>query len=621
MKIKIKRVKKGFTLLEILLVIVAIGILAAIVLVAINPNRQISQVRNAQRRSDVNTLYKALEQYLIDNQVYPADIDGTTSKEVCNTGTRSITDDLPDENYCDGKADLRVLVPDYIAAIPVDPSGNNYTVRKNESNSNNIKICVNAPGVELGKIIKINCEGEDVASGVLLPSDISPFIEGFDDSLGESLYDEPGTNDGSYGYVFNTTEESIVNALGFSAQDNWTNTNLTYTVQLLSFSVNPEDPDIETSLTYLSLAELTFNPNDPDLLLVDGYYWKPLPTPINLAASSSDPYTGYSIVAIGNFTDNLDLTLRGNFKEIDGQPIFSSLGLYEFGGYNQVGAPFYPLPIQSNDQYGYWNTNISIKSLQDPTPEGFNGRVETLAIQSDGKIFVGGWFTNYEGVDSVNKITRLNSDGSRDDTFIGSGFDSEYNDDLEVTRVDTIAIQANGKIVVGGSFTSYQGIASNRIIRLNSDGSIDTSFNVEIEFDDWVSAIAIQSDGKILVGADYNKIIRLNSNGSIDSSFNIGTGFNNAVTNITLQSDGKVLVGGVFTGYNGELANRITRLNSNGSRDLSFDMGSGFNNTVQTITVDSDGKIIVGGDFTSYKDQIANYLIIIYEYTKRVISH
>jgi prepilin-type N-terminal cleavage/methylation domain-containing protein len=83
-----KRVSKGFTLLEILLVIAAIGILAAIVLVAINPNRQIDQVRNAERRSEVNTLYKALEQYLIDNKNYPAGIT-TDKKDICINGNTS----------------------------------------------------------------------------------------------------------------------------------------------------------------------------------------------------------------------------------------------------------------------------------------------------------------------------------------------------------------------------------------------------------------------------------------------------------------------------------------------------------------------------------------------------
>jgi type II secretion system protein G len=120
---------KGFTLLEILLVIAAIGILAAIVLVAINPNRQLAQARNAQRRSDINTIYKALEQYLIDNGSYPNSVN-SNYKDICKTGTEQVggaTD-------CSGKADLRVLVPTYIAAMPSDPSGGEYRVGINGNN-------------------------------------------------------------------------------------------------------------------------------------------------------------------------------------------------------------------------------------------------------------------------------------------------------------------------------------------------------------------------------------------------------------------------------------------------------------------------------------------------------
>ncbi|MGA1050381.1 MAG: prepilin-type N-terminal cleavage/methylation domain-containing protein, partial [Minisyncoccia bacterium] len=126
----IKRQIKGFTLLEILLVIAAIGILAAIVLVAINPTRQIAQVRNAQRRSDINAIYKALEQYLIDNKTYPIGI--TASKQdICDTGTEQVGGSTD----CTGKADLRVLVPIYLAAIPKDPSGGVYEVYRNPANN------------------------------------------------------------------------------------------------------------------------------------------------------------------------------------------------------------------------------------------------------------------------------------------------------------------------------------------------------------------------------------------------------------------------------------------------------------------------------------------------------
>jgi prepilin-type N-terminal cleavage/methylation domain-containing protein len=150
MNINTKRANKGFTLLEILLVIAAIGILAAIVLVAINPNRQIAQVRDANRRADINTIYKALEQYLIDTGNYPNSVN-SNFKEICNTGNKTTTDTLNPTTLCDNKADLRVLVPTYLAAIPTDPSGGIYRVGINSNN----KIAVYTVG-ENSQTIAIN---------------------------------------------------------------------------------------------------------------------------------------------------------------------------------------------------------------------------------------------------------------------------------------------------------------------------------------------------------------------------------------------------------------------------------------------------------------------------------
>ncbi len=154
---KAKRVQKGFTLLEILLVIAAIGILSAIVLVAINPTRQISQVRNAERKAEINSIYKGLEQYLIETGSYPIGITDTP-KEVCNTGNQTTTDTLSPTNLCDGKVDLRGLVPNYIAAIPADPGVINYRVNRNSANN---RISVTAPSSELGQIIAINLSPPD----------------------------------------------------------------------------------------------------------------------------------------------------------------------------------------------------------------------------------------------------------------------------------------------------------------------------------------------------------------------------------------------------------------------------------------------------------------------------
>ena len=249
---------------------------------------------------------------------------------------------------------------------------------------------------------------------------------------------------------------------------------------------------------------------------------------------------------------------------------------------------------------------------------GFNDAIYSFGIQSDGKILVGGAFTTYSGTTS-NRIIRLNTDGSKDTSFnIGTGFNND---------VFKFKLQSDGKILIGGSFTSYSGTTSNGIIRLNTDGSKDTSFNIGTGFSGTtlngsyllsIRSIDIQSDDKILVGgffASYsgitsNGIIRLNTDGSVDSSFNIGTGFNRLVLILKLQSDGKILVGGQFTSYSGITSNRIIRLNTDGSVDSSFNIGTGFDlGSIIGINTQTDGKIIACGFFTSYNGAQAVCLV------------
>jgi uncharacterized delta-60 repeat protein len=242
------------------------------------------------------------------------------------------------------------------------------------------------------------------------------------------------------------------------------------------------------------------------------------------------------------------------------------------------------------------------------TGSGFNNSVFSIALQADGKILLVGSFNAYNGV-TQNRIARLNSDGSLDTGFnTGSGFSS---------GVYSIALQADGKIVVGGGFTSYNGTSTGYgIARLNSDGSLDTSFNTGSGFSSEVNSIALQADGKIVVsgfftaynGVTQNYMTRLNSDGSLDTGFNTGTGFNNFVLSIALQADGKILVGSGFTSYNGVTQNYMTRLNSDGTLDTSFNIGTGFNNFVFSTAIQSDGKILAGGIFTAYNGVTQNYM-------------
>jgi uncharacterized delta-60 repeat protein len=243
------------------------------------------------------------------------------------------------------------------------------------------------------------------------------------------------------------------------------------------------------------------------------------------------------------------------------------------------------------------NPNGSLDLTFDPG-NGTSNNVAPIALQADGKIVFGGDFTNFSGV-PCGRIARLNSDGKLDTTFLpGTGADSE---------VKAITIQADGKIVVGGAFGKFNGVSRVSIARLNSDGTLDSTFNPGGGALFWVNAIALQPDGKILIGGPFTTfngvvrkgVARLLSNGTLDSAFDPGTGANNGVNSIAVQTDGKIVIGGIFTNFNGTLANHLARLNADGSRDMSFDIGSGLNDAVQCAVAPLDGTIVAGGLFTS----------------------
>ncbi len=227
---------------------------------------------------------------------------------------------------------------------------------------------------------------------------------------------------------------------------------------------------------------------------------------------------------------------------------------------------------------------------------GFDDVVFKTIIQPDGKIIVGGNFNDYNGTETYY-IARLNSDGSIDSSFNTGA----YLNDI----VKSVDLLPDGRILVGGQFTSFNGNNSNYFIVLNSDGTINKQF--VNGFDDWVLTTKVQSDGKILVGGRFNNfdgnsssgIVRLNSDFTIDTSFNVGIGFNNGdAYSIVILSDGNILVGGVFSQYNGLSCNNIVLLSPTGSIVNTF--GNGFNGRVQKITVQNDGKFLIGGQFNEY---------------------
>ena len=229
---------------------------------------------------------------------------------------------------------------------------------------------------------------------------------------------------------------------------------------------------------------------------------------------------------------------------------------------------------------------------------GANGYVEAMAVQVDGKIVIAGAFTTL-GVSSRSRIARLNPDGSLDASF----------NPATDGQVNTVAVQPDGKIILGGDFFGLVGGSSrSAIARLNPDGSVDAGFNPGAN--GFINALAVQRDGKILVGGTFtmvggggfgatprNNLARLNADGTVDVSFD--PDLNGRVTALTVQPDGKILIGGAFTtlGGGGTSRNRIARLNADGSPDPDFNPGA--NNLVYSLVVQPDGGILVGGAFTT----------------------
>lgn len=246
-------------------------------------------------------------------------------------------------------------------------------------------------------------------------------------------------------------------------------------------------------------------------------------------------------------------------------------------------------------------------SLDNTFTTAVSDQVFAVTLQSDGKILIGGRFDQVSGV-TRNQIARLNPNGLLDTTFLASGSGADGD-------VTAIVVQPDDKILIGGNFSHFNGVTRNRIARLNPDGSLDTTFlAIGTGANDESSALALQPDGKILVGGSFtqingatrNRIARLNSDGTLDTSFlSSSSGANDSVQVLTLQPDGKVLIGGNFTSVNGTPRNHIARLHPDGAIDTSFlSVDSGANDIVNSIAVQPDGKIFIGGLFNSVNDAL-----------------
>lgn len=238
-----------------------------------------------------------------------------------------------------------------------------------------------------------------------------------------------------------------------------------------------------------------------------------------------------------------------------------------------------------------------------PNDEGYNNEINGIvygtAVQPDGKIIMVGTFTLVKGV-AKNRIARLLDNGLLDPSF---NQNAGVNGD-----VLAVVIDASGRIIIGGSFSQVNGVPRSGIARLTVDGDLDTSFDPGSGASSAVRALAIDDTGRILIagsfttynGTNRNRVSRLNADGTLDTNFDPGTGANGNVYGIQIDQSGNILLVGEFNEYNGTTRNRVVRVSNGGTIDNTFNPGAGPDGIVRTVKVDAQNRIFIAGTFDQY---------------------
>jgi uncharacterized delta-60 repeat protein len=336
-----------------------------------------------------------------------------------------------------------------------------------------------------------------------------------------------------------------------------------------------------------------------------------------------------------NYTPSLSLSASKNSMVLDAS------------GRVVLGGAFLSINGQNQRRLARLDTDGTLDSSFSPIVDG---EVKVIAIQSDDKIIIGGFFVTVNGV-ARNKIARLNADGTLDITF-------DPNAGTEVLRgVTSIDVHDDGRIAIAGNYNTIGGVATPPVAILNTDGSVIGSFDAEINsFAFGNATIKFVAGDKVLVGGGISlpalaavdgNLVLLDTDGSLDatyapdidwivnnftltdsgsavlsglfselssnsftatsivasdgtpSAFNLGVLEQNAMFSDTifdaeLQVDGKVIVGGSFSSINNVTRHNIARLNMDGSLDLGFVASA--DNDVDALSIQLDGKILVAGD-------------------------
>jgi uncharacterized delta-60 repeat protein len=261
---------------------------------------------------------------------------------------------------------------------------------------------------------------------------------------------------------------------------------------------------------------------------------------------------------------------------------------------------------------GRRDTNFNVPNYPFDDP-GFTGRVRALVVEPDGKILIGGSFDFGWSGQFSNAVLRLQTNGLLDTHFSSGPFEPGANYYEVPSTVEAMVRQPDGRIFVGGTFTRVASAWREQVARLNPDGSLDATFppggvSVTSNRTAVVAALALQPDGKVIVGGTFtnlygvprNHLTRLHADGSVDQSFHSPLPQGSYVRALGLQADGKILVAG--SGIVPDpvwwiVTNFVARLNADGSPDPAFDAGEPPDGPITDLEVLPNGDVMICGEF------------------------
>ena len=344
--------------------------------------------------------------------------------------------------------------------------------------------------------------------------------------------------------------------------------------------------------------------------------------------SFSDTANVTIVVTNNNTTPNLVAGIRANnaVNHIELQSTNKSIISGSFTTYNNLATP----------RIARLNTDLTLdQTFVSSGPNPSNNPPMDMVVQSDDKIVLTGWFTGFSGGSNGFGIARLLSNGALDTNYNIGGSGTSANTGYSNNMPYSLALQTDGKVLLGGDFYYYNGVQRLGIVRINTNGSIDTSFNptaLNTYYRSVVTGITLQTDGKLILlgffsppsaGATQKNIIRLNADGSIDTTFTagdtvgsqsyngtLGVSLYSPIAKAVVQPDGKIIIAGAFDKYNTTNVKSLVRLNANGSIDTSFNTALGVERAINELILEpTTNKPIIGGEFTLFGSTAVKKLI------------